>query len=143
MNNVSIIGRLTKDVELRYIPSTNTPVCSFDIAVDDGWGEKKKTFFFKCQAWQKTAENIVKFFSKGDLIGLSGRLSTRDWTDKDGKKHTVTEIVVNDFTFCNGKKSDFSNESRIQNYNTGSERAPAPHSDYPASPIDEDDELPF
>jgi len=138
MNNVNIIGRVTKEIELRYLPANNTPVCSFCIAVDDGFGDKKKTYFINCQAWQKTAENIVKFFGKGDLIGISGRLTTRDWEDKEGKKHTVTEIVVNDFTFCNGKKSDAGGESRQQNTSYA-----APHSDYPADPVDEDDDLPF
>jgi len=136
MNSVNIIGRITKDVELRYLPANNTAVCSFSIAVDDGFGDNKKTYFFNCQAWTKTAENIVKFFSKGDLIGISGRLSTRDWEDKEGKKHSVTEIVVSDFTFCNGKKSDSGGQSRPQSQSTT-------HSDYPADPMDEDDELPF
>lgn len=139
MNSINIIGRVTKEIELRYLPTNSTPVCSFSIAVDDGFGEKKKTYFINCQAWQKTAENIVKYFNKGDLIGISGRLTTRDWTDKEDKKHTITEIVINDFTFCNGKKSDSGSESKPQN----TSRASTPYSDYPADPIDADDELPF
>lgn len=131
MNNINIIGRVTKDIELRYLPANNTPVCSFSIAVDDGFGDKKKTYFFNCQAWQKTAENIVKFFNKGDLIGISGRLTTREWTDKDDKKRIITEIVVNDFTFCNGKKSESESKPLSQNDNRG------------FTPIDDDDELPF
>ena len=129
MNSVNEIGRLTKDPELKYTASTNTPVCSFDIAVDDGFGDKKKTYFFKCQAWSKTAENIVKFFGKGDLIGISGKLTTRSW-EKDGNKHNITEIVVNEFSFCGGKKKD---ESAPINNNQPGEMFP----------IEEDDDLPF
>ena len=118
MNSVDIIGRLTKAPEVRYTQSNNTAVCSFSIAVDDGFGDKKKTYFINCQAWQKTAENIAKFFGKGDLIGISGKLTTRDWQDKEGKKITSTEVVVNDFSFCSGKKSDSSNQTQSVNSET-------------------------
>lgn len=104
MNSINIVGRFTADPTLRYTQTNNTAVCSFSIAVDDGFGDKKKTYFFTCQAWGKTAESISKFFNKGDLIAITGRLATRDWTDKDGKKHTVTEIIVGDFSFYGGKK---------------------------------------
>ena len=131
MNSVNVIGRVTKDIELRYLPANNTAVCSFSIAVNDGFGDKQKTYFFNCQAWQKTAENIVKFFSKGDLIGLSGKLATRDWTDKESKKHTVTEIVVYDFTFCNGRKEGAHTHQ------------PQTQSDIGFELMKDDDELPF
>lgn len=128
MNSVNIIARITKDLEIRYIPTTNTPVCNFSVALNDGFGDKKKTYYFNCQAWQKTAENLVKFVSKGDLIGISGKLTTRDWTDKDGKKHTVTEIVVSDFTFCGGKKKESNTEIKES---------------FVGSDLLEDEELPF
>lgn len=130
MNSVNIIGRLTKEIELRYISTNNTAVVSFTIAVDDGFGDKKKTYFINCQAWAKTAENISTFFSKGDLIGVSGKLATRSWDDNEGKKHYVTEIVVNEFSFCNGKKSD-----RPQ--------AQSEQHNYGFYPDVQDDELPF
>jgi single-strand DNA-binding protein len=130
MNNINLIGRITKDIELRYTSGNNTAVAGFTIAVDDGFGDKKKTYFINCQSWQKTAENISKYFAKCDLIGISGKLTTRSWEGTDGKKNYVTEVVVNDFTFCNGKKTE------NQQNNSGSSQQDG------FNPTD-DDELPF
>jgi single-strand DNA-binding protein len=98
MNSVNMIGRLSKNPEVRYISNDNKPVCSFSIALDDGFGNSKKTYFFNCTAWNKTAENVAKYFKKGDLIGITGKLTQRSW-EKDGKKNTVVEILVEGFSF--------------------------------------------
>lgn len=90
-------GRLTKDPDLRYTTS-NTPVASFDIAVDRR-DENKTTDFFPCVAWKKTGELVSKYCHKGDKVTLRGRPQNRSWEDKDGNKHKVTEIIVDEIEF--------------------------------------------
>lgn len=100
MNKVVLLGRLTKDIELRYTQS-NTAVVSFTLAVN----RKDKADFINCVAWNKQAEFISKyFFNKGSQICLVGRLSTRDY-EKDSKKVYVTEVVVEEVYFT-GKKEN-------------------------------------
>ena len=86
LNHISIMGRLTRDPEIRYTPN-NIPVASFTLAVDrdfkNGSGEKE-TDFINCVAWRSTAEFVEKYFSKGRMIVVSGRLQIRKYTDKDG-----------------------------------------------------------
>lgn len=102
MNSVCIIGRLTADVEVRKT-TTDKSVCSFRVAVESG--KDKEAYFIPCTAWNKTAENIGKYFAKGDRIGIQGILTSRSY-DKDGQKITVIEVLVNSFDFCNGKKAE-------------------------------------
>ena len=102
LNKVILMGRITKDVELRYTNSQK-PVCSFTIAVDSGYGENKKTDFINCVAWNKTAEFMKNYFSKGRMIIVIGRVGTRSWEDADGKKHYVTEIVADEVKFGESK----------------------------------------
>lgn len=102
MNSVNLIGRLTADVEVRKT-NTDKSVCSFRLAVDAG--KDKEAYFIPCTAWNKTAENIGKYFGKGDRIGIQGILTSRSY-EKDGKNNTVIEVLVNSFDFCNGKKAD-------------------------------------
>ena len=104
MNSINIIGRLTKDPELRMTQSEKS-VVSFTIACDSGWGEKKTASFFPCVAWGKTAEFIDKYFHKGDPIAINGELRSRQYESKDGTR-TVIEIIVNGVDFCGGKKSE-------------------------------------
>ena len=104
MNSINVIGRLTKDPELRMTQSEKS-VVSFTIACDSGWGDKKTASFFPCVAWGKTAEFIDKYFRKGDPIAISGELRSRQYEGKDGKR-TVIEILVNGVDFCGGKKSE-------------------------------------
>ena len=100
MNNVNLIGRLTKDIELRRTNGGKS-VCSFCIAVDGG---KDISYFIDCVAWDTRAENIAKFFHKGDQIGIAGLITTRSFEDANGNKRKSTEVLVNSFDFCNGKK---------------------------------------
>lgn len=90
-------GRLTNDPELRYTQS-NTPVASFDIAIDRR-DENKTTDFFPCTAWKKTGELVAKYCHKGDKVTLRGRLQNRSWEDKDGNKRKVTEVIVDEIEF--------------------------------------------
>lgn len=105
MNRVILIGRLVAAPELRYTQQ-NKPVTSYRLAVDrlgDG------ADFFTCVAWNKAAEFAAEHLSKGTKIAIEGRLQTRSYDDKDGKKVTVTEIVVDRHEFCESKKSEGSN----------------------------------
>ena len=105
-NKVVLIGRLTADPELKYTPGAGAAVCSFTLAVDrkptkDG---KKEADFLRCTAWNKTAENIANYMSKGSMLGISGHLQSRNYQDKEGNKRNITEIVVEEAQFLDSKK---------------------------------------
>ena len=89
LNHITIMGRLTRDPEIRYTQS-QTPVTSFTLAVDRDFGGRdggeKQTDFIDCVAWRQTAEFVSKYFTKGSMAVVSGRLQIRDWTDRDGGK---------------------------------------------------------
>ena len=104
LNHISICGRLTKDVELRYT-NTNKAVASFTLAVDRDFGDKT-TDFINCVAWEKTAEFVSKYFSKGKLAIVAGRLQMREYTDRDGNKRTAAEVVANNVYFAESKKNE-------------------------------------
>lgn len=106
MNTVNIMGRLTRDAEIRAT-QTGKSVASFTIAVDSGYGEKKTANFIPCVAWEKTAEFISKYFGKGDMIAITGELRSRSY-EKDGQKRTAVEILVSNVDFCGGKKESSS-----------------------------------
>lgn len=103
INKAILMGRLTRDPELRHTGS-GTPVCSFSIAINNGSGENQTTDFINCVAWNKTAEFVDKYFSKGRMIALVGRIQTRSWDGQDGKKNYATEVVANEVSFCDSKK---------------------------------------
>lgn len=101
INSVVLIGRLTRVPDLRQTDK-GTPVCNFSVAVDNGYGENKKTDFINCVAWKGTAEFISKYFAKGQMIALTGRISTRTWED-NGATRYATEVYVREVDFCGGK----------------------------------------
>ena len=115
INRAVLTGRLTKDPELRTTQS-GLSVVSFNLAVDrqytNSQGERD-TDFISCVIWRKAAENFCNFTSKGSLVGIDGRIQTRNYDDKDGKKVYVTEVVVDNFALLESKKDR-------QNNNTGS-----------------------
>ena len=104
INKAILMGRLTRDPELRHT-GTGTPVCSFSIAIDNGYGENRQTDFINCVAWNKTAEFVSKYFTKGRMIIVIGRISTRSWEGQDGKKNYVTEVIANEVSFGESKRS--------------------------------------
>ena len=106
MNKIILIGRLTKVVELRYTQVTNTAVASFTLAVDRKFTKsdnEKQTDFFNVIAWNKLAENISKYLSKGKQVAISGRLETRSWNDESGQKHNTIEIIAEEASFIDPK----------------------------------------
>lgn len=133
INKVILMGRLTKDPELRYT-NNKTPVCSFTIAVNNGYGEKQQTDFINCLAWNKTAEFVTKYFAKGKMIIIAdGRISTRSWETQDGKRTYATEVIANEVSFGETKSSQ---QTVTQ--------PPMQDDDDDFTPLDEeDDDLPF
>ena len=107
MNKAILVGRLTANPELRATPS-GANVCSFSVAVDRRFvrqGEERKADFINCVAWNKTAEFISNYFTKGRFIGIVGSIQTRDWTDQNGNKRYATEVIVEEAYFTEGKAS--------------------------------------
>ena len=108
MNKAILIGRLTRDPELRTTP-TGRNVCQFSIAVNRNFtnanGEREADFI-NCVVWDKQAENLAKYQHKGNQIAVEGRIQTRNYDDKDGKKVYVTEIFVSNITFLDSKGSN-------------------------------------
>lgn len=105
INKVILMGRLTKDPELRHT-GNQTPVCAFSIAVDNGYGENKQTDFINCVAWNKTAEFVSKYFTKGKMIIVIGRISARSWEGQDGKRNYATEVVASEVSFGERKSEN-------------------------------------
>ena len=107
LNHITIMGRLTREPELRRTGS-GIAVASFRVAVDRDYapkdGGERKADFIDCVAWRQTGEFISKYFSKGRMIVVDGRLEMRDWTDKDGNKRTSAEIVVANAYFGDSKR---------------------------------------
>lgn len=108
LNHIIVMGRLTRDPELRYTQS-NTAVVSFTVAVDRDRapeGQEKQTDFIDCVAWRSTADFISRYFHKGSMAVVSGRLQLRDWTDKEGSKRRCAEILAETVYFGESKRSE-------------------------------------
>ncbi len=122
MNSVQLIGRLTKDIDLRYTQS-GAAVGSFNLAVERNFKNadgERETDFIRCQIWRKAAENLEKFTSKGSLIGIEGSVQTRNYENNQGQRVYVTEINVDNFTLLESKKdSQNNNASGTQNNDMG------------------------
>ena len=109
LNHIVIMGRLTRDPELRYTQS-QTPVASFTVAVDRDFGGRdggeKQTDFIDCSAWRQTGEFVSKYFRKGSMIVVSGRLQSRKWQDRDGNNRTSWEISADNVYFGESRRRD-------------------------------------
>ena len=108
LNHIVIMGRLTRDPELRYTQS-QVPVASFRLAVDRDFGgrdnRERQTDFIDCVAWRSTAEFVSKYFQKGSMAIVSGRLQMREWTDRDNNRRTTAEVVADNVYFGESKRS--------------------------------------
>ena len=148
LNHIIIMGRLTRDPELRRT-GTGIAVTSFTVAVDRDFGKnengEKETDFIDCVAWRQTGEYVSKYFTKGRMAVVSGRLQIRSWTDKDGNKRRTAEIVADNVYFGDSKRDgDGGNTYSAPAANFGGYSAPAaaPASDF-AMLDDNDSQLPF
>ena len=114
MNKVILMGRLTRDPEVRYTQTSNTLVASFSLAVNRRFarqGEERQADFINVVAWGKLGEFCSKYYKKGQQVAITGRIQTRNWDDDQGQKHYVTEVVAEEAYFAEGKRdaSDSSN----------------------------------
>jgi len=147
MNQIVIMGRLTRDPELRHTQG-GTAVASFSLAVDRRFAPKdggdRQTDFIDVVAWSNTAEFVSKFFTKGQMAAVSGRLQIRDWTDKDGNKRRSAEVVAENIYFTESKKSreaSLGQGSQRDDYSPGF-HTPVESSDFAELEMDDGD-LPF
>jgi len=142
MNKVILLGRLTKDVELRYTQHSNTAVSKFTLAVNRKFvkeGEERQTDFFNIVAWNKLAETTSKYLKKGMQVLITGKLQNRIWDDEQGVKHYITEVIAEELDFVESMKKDYADTSVlnatspvVSNSNDNSEEI-----------IGDDDDLPF
>lgn len=141
LNHITIMGRMTRDPELRRTGS-GVAVASFTIAVDRDFtgknGGEKETDFIDCVAWRQTGEFVSKYFAKGSMAVVSGRLQIRAWNDKDGNKRRAAEVVAENVYFGDSKRSA-DNSAAVPNYG-GYAQPQAP--DF-ATLEDDDAQLPF
>lgn len=114
MNKVILMGRLTKDPEVRYTQNTNLTVANFSIAVNRRFkreGDTETADFFNVVAWNKTGEFVGKYFKKGQQILVSGRIENRNWTDQQGVKHYATDIIAEEVDFAGSKAENNTNNN--------------------------------
>ena len=164
LNRAIIMGRLTRDPELRHTPS-NTPVVSFTVAVDRGRKTEGQPTadFIDCVAWNRQAEFVQQWFNKGAMIIVSGRIQTRNWEDRNGNKRVSVEIVADEINFGETKRSrdSYQQQNGYQQGGYGAPRndgysapaqsysAPVPSYDLPSDDSDfselsdDDGEVPF
>lgn len=164
MNKVILIGRLTRDPELRYTGS-NTPVATFSLAVNRSFtnqnGEREADFI-NCVVWRKLAETVKNYLSQGSQVAVEGRIQTRSYDDQNGQRRYVTEVVVENIDFV-GTKRDNSQSSNQPNFNsqpsttdattpydfsatsasTGTNVSSDPYTEFGSNIEINDDELPF
>lgn len=152
MNQIVLMGRLTRDPELRHTQS-NIAVASFTLAVDRGYSKdkaEKQTDFIDIVTWRGTAEFVSKYFIKGQMAAVSGRLQIRDWQDKEGNKRRSAEVVAENVYFTGSKKESGGGTGGYAPY--GDSDAPPATGEFSGQPLggsdfaelgDDDDELPF
>jgi single-strand DNA-binding protein len=119
MNRVVLVGRLTKDPELKYTPN-GVATASFTLAVNRSFtnssGEREADFI-NCQVWRKPAENVANYLKKGSLAGVDGRIQTRNFEGQDGKRVYMTEVVAESVQFLEPKNNQSGNQGQSQNNN--------------------------
>ncbi len=109
MNKVILMGRLTRDPEVRYTQTNNTLVANFSLAVNRRFvrqGEERQADFINIVAWGKQGEFCSKYFKKGQQVGIIGRIQTRNWDDDKGQRHYVTEVVAEEAYFADSRRGD-------------------------------------
>ena len=137
INNVTLVGRLTRDPELRYTPS-NIAITTFNMAVNRNFKNQagdREADFINCMIWRQQAENLANWAKKGALIGITGRIQTRSYDNQQGQRVYVTEVVADTFQLLE-KRDNSANQSNIEDQMPASFRA--------TNPLDiSDDDLPF
>ena len=144
MNKVILMGRLTRDPEVRYTQTSNTLVASFSLAVNRRFvrqGEERQADFINIVAWGKLGEFCSKYFKKGQQVGVIGRIQTRTWDDDQGQKHYVTEVVAEEAYFADSKRdADSTSASFDATFGAMPSAGASANSDFE---ISSGDDLPF
>ena len=149
MNNVNLIGRMTKDPEMRYTPN-GVAITRFTLAVErlfiDKNSGKREADFINCVAWKKSAENVANYCKKGSQVGVTGRIQTRNFEGKDGNRVYMTEVVCDNVQFLSTSNNNGQNKGKTDNSNQSN---PYGNRDsYQSNPFGgsiavSDDDLPF
>ena len=139
MNKVILMGRLTRDPEVRYTTNTNALVCSYSLAVNRRFRTEGQpdADFINIVSWGKTAEFCSKYFTKGQQVGVIGRVQTRNYDDKDGKKVYVTEVIAEEAHFADSKRDN------ANNFETGFNPTTPSSPEDGFMPVVDDTQLPF
>lgn len=129
MNCVNLIGRLTKDPDIKYTQTNNTAIANFTLAVNRRFTKEGQPTadFINILAWGKTGEFCSKYFQKGMQVAIQGRIQTRNWEDDQGQKHYATEVIAEQCFFADSKKesqNDLQFENEISNTNFDNEPLP-------------------
>ena len=118
INKVILMGRLTRDPEVKYTSTNNTLVASLPLAVNRRFEkqvEERQAYFINITAWDKTGEFCSKYFKKGQQVGIIGRIQTRTWDDDQGQKHYVTEVVAEEAYFADSKRDGEASSASFEN----------------------------
>ena len=118
INNVTLLGRITHDLEVKNTPS-GVAVLAFTVAVDRGYtkqGEERQADFIRCVAWKQRAVFIEKYFKKGSMIAIEGKLQTRTYDDKNNVKHFITEVIVSNISFTGERNNDDAKSNDSKDY---------------------------
>ena len=146
MNKVVLMGRLTKDPEVRYTQTNNTLVASFSLAVNRRFarqGEERQADFINVVAWSKTGEFCSKYFKKGQQVGVIGRLQSRTWDDQNGTKHYITEVIAEEAYFADSKKDGSTGAGDSAFESAFGATAPGAMDGAPEFEVSASDDLPF
>lgn len=111
LNVVAVVGRLGKDAELKFVGQKNTPLATFSVAVNDGWGDQKKTYWFDVDVWGKTAESLTQYLTKGVQVAVRGKLRQETW-ETDGGKRSKIKIVSDSIQLLGSGPNGKSNAPR-------------------------------
>ena len=145
INNITLVGRLTKESDLRYT-SDGTATATFSLAVNRPFksanGEREADFI-NCVIWRKNAENFANFTRKGSLVGITGRIQTRNYENKEGQRVYVTEVVAENFALLESKKDGASNGQTGQSNNRSSHQPSDPFNSHSEPYSINSDDLPF
>ena len=143
MNKVILLGRLTKDVDVKYTQTTNIMIASFSLAVNRRFikqGEERQADFFNVTAFGKTGEFCSKYFKKGQQVAVIGRLQTRTWEDQQGQKRYVTEVIAEETYFADSKRDSQADTGFENTFGGDTQTSGGDTSDFEVS---SGDDLPF
>jgi single-strand DNA-binding protein len=142
VNNWNFTGNLGKDAESRFTPGGDA-VVQFSVGVKSGYGDKATTTWARCAMWGKRGEAVAQYLTKGQLVGISGEVTLREYTDKEGAKRSSLEVRVNDLTLLGGKRDGEQSAPRSESTPAQNQQRSAPAQNSGGAFADFDDDIPF